>query len=256
MHFTSVAKDEKGKGKQRNLYKKLHNFIKNGGKNCKSKVIGLGDLGTSHSILQKVCLNFITSWCQKTIQMNENNIVLKYFQKTYQLKPLKGKELESFTSSLQQCLLSAFDTNFNERELENILCKAYRVLNKTSNESNWCDTITPFSLLYKFSDNGTFDVLYPDGSSTNVVGTSITTSFPYGRERIRMEEIVESLNLPKALPAMDKINSFNLGGYIIHPIANFELDFELNEIETSKEKINSAMKLISWFNIHRNKNRK
>ena len=112
-------------------------------------------------------------------------------------------------------------------------------------------------MLYTFGDDdtNTFNVLYPDGSTTVVKGKSIITTFPFERDRIGMEEIVNRLNLPEQLPAIERIKLFQMGRHIWDPIANFELNFELDTdyIEQSKIRMNSAMTLISRFNAQKHK---
>ena len=122
MHFMSAAKGINGKLKQKAMYKKLHNFVKG---LRGPKVSGLGDLGCSHSILQKACLNFLPNWCRSHIELNEGGIVLKYFEKKYDLNQLVGKKLDTFLNSLRRCLQSSVGKTFDDRGLENILCKAF-----------------------------------------------------------------------------------------------------------------------------------
>ena len=67
------------------------------------KVEGCGVNGANHSALQKAALNLIPPFCAKYAKFG-NEDIFKYFQKTFNLKPLKGKQLESFLKSLRQRL--------------------------------------------------------------------------------------------------------------------------------------------------------
>ena len=80
------------------------------------KVKGLGELGSSHTILQLVALDFLSFWCCSCAMFGDNRYLL-FFQEKYQLtKLLKGKELERFTKYLHQRLKVSLDVDVSNQD--------------------------------------------------------------------------------------------------------------------------------------------
>ena len=65
---------------------------------------------------------------------------------------------------------------------------------------------------------------------------------------------MERLDFPTEFLTIDRIRLFKLGEYIWDRIANFELDFEVNEINIGQTKTDTATSLIMRFNLNSNTN--
>ena len=109
-----------------------------------------------------------------------------------------------------------------------MLTMCYRVVNVTSKDGDWCDTLPPFALLFRFAPGGNVTVIHPDGVELTLDGAAAINTFPYDNRRLTMCEIVEELNLPSTLPDIGRINEFCLGEYLWSPVAQFELEYSIN----------------------------
>ena len=227
------------------MYDVMHNYFKG-----RSDNRGFGDLGTSHSIYQKGCLGFLPAWTRELIKLCEKNKPLSWIERTFKTKPLKGQELERFVKSLQQRLqLSDEYSNlsFCFREMENLLCKVYRILNCGSKDKLWCDTLPPFALLFRFPAGDNVTVIHLDGSEEILDGSAAINTFPCDNQRLTMGEIVEELHLPKTLPTIERIHEYRLGEFFWRPVAQFELEYSINALEINadiKEKSNAMLQNI------------
>jgi hypothetical protein len=127
---------------------------------------GIGPLGANHSIKQKACLGFLPSWCGEMATIDPMLCVVKFFNDKYQLqRKLNRTELDRFMATLLKQLEVVFNTTFTERIVENVLCKAFRMLkNNNSNKKveMQCDTLLPGQQHYKFKSNFIL-VLSPSG---------------------------------------------------------------------------------------------
>jgi hypothetical protein len=90
---------------------------------------GTGTLGANHSINQKACLGFLPAWCREAATVEPSSRVVKFFNEKCKLRrKLNRTELDRFLLTLSRRLEVVFRTQFTERIVENVLCKAFRAL--------------------------------------------------------------------------------------------------------------------------------
>jgi hypothetical protein len=114
--------------------------------------------------------------------MEPENCAVLFFNERFRLhKKLNKAELDRFFKTLAQRFKVAFNTPFSRRVLENILCKAYRILNYKVGQRRpkWCDTLVPGQLLFEFK-NELLTITYPDGSVAHYELDYIIHQYPFG----------------------------------------------------------------------------
>ena len=232
MHFTAADKNI-SVAQRDQFYIKLACANTNGIDS--NKVAGFGTLANEHSLFQKSILGFLPGWCSKTALV-KNKDILEWYERHFNLrKKLTRSTLKGFLKTLQKKLELSIGISFTTRDLENILCKCYRILNATSSDREWCDTLMEHSMLYRPEEDGT-TVIYPDGEEIFIETDSVIATFGYDNHRMTMKQIVEELNLPNTLPKYSKITNFQFYDYVWKPTARFELEFPMNNIPVSDQK--------------------
>jgi hypothetical protein len=142
---------------------------------------GTGTLGANHSINQKACLGFLPAWCREVATVDTSSRVVKFFNEKYKpRRKLNRTELDRFLLTVSRRLEVVFKTQFTERIVEKVLCKAFCALSKQDAKKgpSWCDTLLPGQLLYKFESNS-ISVISPSGETKQMEEKEIVTRFPY-----------------------------------------------------------------------------
>jgi hypothetical protein len=104
---------------------------------------GVEVLVANHSINQKAFLGLLPPWCRQLASVEPNSRVVKFFNEKYKLRrKLNRIELDRFLATITRRLEVGFDTEFTERIIENLLCKAFRELSNKDQKKAlaWCDT--------------------------------------------------------------------------------------------------------------------
>jgi hypothetical protein len=206
---------------------------------------GIGPLGANHSINQKACLGFLPPWCRELATVDPTSRVVKFFNDEFRLRrKLNRTELDRFMATLLKRLEVVFDTTFTDRIVENILCKAFRVLSKNNGNKKvlaWCDTLLPGQQIFDFKSNFVL-VLSQGGEMEEVEGDAIVNRFPYGDSLLTMEELVSELGLPSVMPTESRMRKYRFYGKVWWPKVKFDVDFTMppskplskNALETTK----------------------
>jgi hypothetical protein len=130
-------------------------------------------------------------------------------------------------ATLAKRLEVVFETNFTDRIVENVLCKALRALsNKQSKKKKetWCDTLFPGQPLFQFEPNVVL-VLSPDGETEEVDGDLILNRFPFGDRMLTMEELVSELGMPNVMPTESGMQKYCFQGKVWSPKVKFDVEF-------------------------------
>jgi hypothetical protein len=115
---------------------------------------GVGVLVANHSINQKACIGLLPPWCRQLATVTPNLRVVKFFNEKHKLgRKLNQIELDRFLATITRPLEVGFDTEFTERIIKNLLCKAFRELsNKDQKKAlSSCDTLCPTQQIYQFN---------------------------------------------------------------------------------------------------------
>jgi hypothetical protein len=136
--------------------------------------------------------------------------------------------LDRFLATLSRQLEVVFDTPFTEQILENVLCKAFRVLSKREAKKPliWCDTLLPQQRLYGFKSDYIF-VISPNGNTEEVEGVAIANWFPFGDLLLTMEELVIKLGLVRTMPTRSIRRRYQLSSKVWCLKANVKVNFYL-----------------------------
>jgi hypothetical protein len=213
---------------------------------------GIGPLGANHSINQKACLGFLPSWCRELATVDPTSRVVKFFNDEYQLrKKLNRTELDRFMATLLKRLEVVFGTTFTDRIVENVLCKAFRVLsNKGSKKKTetWCDTLLPGQQLFHF-ESDFISVLSPNGETEEVDGDAILNRFPFGDRLLTMDELVAELGLPSVMPTESRMRKYRFYGKVWSPKVKFDVEFTFPpSIPLSKKALETTKIILSkWI---------
>jgi hypothetical protein len=165
---------------------------------------GVGVLvANQHSMDQKACLGLLPPWCRQLATVEPNSRVVKFFNDKYNLRrKLNRIELDRFLATITHRLEFGFDTEFTERIIENLLCKAFRELsNKDQMKAlSWCDTLCSTQQIYQFNSNFIV-VVYPNGETEQFEGNAIVNRNPYGdRLLLTVAIFLSKLGLPSSMP--------------------------------------------------------
>lgn len=93
----------------------------------------------------------------------------------------------------------------------------------------FCDTLAPGQLLFVFAQHSV-QVIHGDGRSFNVEGEAVINRFSYGALRLTMLDLVHELNLPSTLPTRQRMETFEFYDMVLHPTAQFEVDYPLSSL--------------------------
>lgn len=186
---------------------------------------GVGVLGISHSVHQKALLGLLPPWCRELAIVEPSSQVIKFVNTRYDLKrKLKGLELDRFFKTWSARFEHLFGYPFSKRYLENVLCKAYRVL---ANEiGNWYDTIQLGQLVFLFRGD-TVVITNADGDMETIPGKAVINRFPYADSLLTMEDLVVELGLPTTLPSEQRMSTYVFYDPIVHPRIRFNVDFPI-----------------------------
>jgi hypothetical protein len=198
---------------------------------------GVGVLAASHSILQKSCLGLLPAWCRDFAIMDPENRVVLFFNERFRLhKKLNTAELDRFFKTLAQRFKVAFNKSFSKRVLENILCKAYRILNYKvgQRQPKWCDTLVPGQLLFEF-ENELLTITYPDGSVADYELDCIIQRYPFGDKLVTMAEMVRELGLPSTMPLDSRLRRYEFYSKVLQPRAKLAVEFDIPSFQKMSE---------------------
>ena len=215
---------------------------------------GVGVLTANHSINQKACLGFLPSWCRDLATVDPNSTVIRFFNEHYELRrKLSRTELDRFLATLSRRLEVVFVCElFTERIIENILCKAFRVL-KGAKRANWCDTLLPGQQLFQFKSHCVL-VISPNGETEEAEGAAIINRFPCGDQLLTMEEVVSLLGFPSVMPSESRRRKFEFYDKVWNPRVMFEVEFNVPATASlSKQALETADATLSkWTGACRN----
>ena len=199
---------------------------------------GVGVLTASHSILQKSCLGLLPAWCRDYAIMEPENRAVLFFNERFRLhKKLNTAELDRFFKTLAQRFKVAFNKPFSRRLLENILCKAYRILNYKVGQRRpkWCDILVPGQLLFEF-ENELLKITYPDGSIADYELNCLIHRYPFGEKLVTMAEMVRELGLPSTMPEDKRLRQYVFYSKVMRPRARLAVEFDIPSFPKMSEK--------------------
>jgi hypothetical protein len=209
---------------------------------------GVGVLVANHSIKEKACcLGLLPPWCQEQLATVEpNSRVVKFFNEKYKLRrKLNQLELDPFLATITRPLEVGFDTEFTERIIENLLCKAFRELsNKDQKEAlSWCDTLCSTQQIYQF-DSNFIVVVYPNGETEQFEGNAIVNRIPYGDRLLTVAEFISELGLPSSMPTESRRGSYTFSRKVWLPNVKFAVEFNLPPPEPISKMALETMKRV------------
>jgi hypothetical protein len=201
----------------------------------------------------KFCV--LPAWCRDLVELDPASRPIKFFSDVdrYKVgKKLVGPELDRFIAALLCRFEFAFKSPFTERIMENILCKARRVLSNDMGDERWCDTLLTDQRLYQFKKNSVL-VLSPCGGVEEVEGNAVINRWPYGGAHFTMEELVVEFGFPSVLPTNERIGTYQFGRKVWNPTARFDVEFNVppaNPVSKMAEAETISM-LSKWIGVSR-----
>ena len=156
---------------------------------------------------------------------------VRYFCSKYDVdKSYLVAGCEKFISTIQAAFNSHFvgRHKFTVREIENILCKVYRLDN--SSEHLWCDLLFPRQSVFSFEGEKIL-IHSPDQDRPQEIKGYLISHWPHGDAVMDVEEMVRSMNLGSVTMPTDKSAAeFVVPPQLLSPRAKIQLDFCLVEV--------------------------
>jgi hypothetical protein len=164
----------------------------------------MGDLKGNHSLAIMSALGILPGWIREHAEITATNKYMTWFAEKFPLpKPLNATELERLITTLCRALESEIGRPVTIRELENILCKVFRVTNDSTSDLRFRDMLIPEQNLFLFEwrkDGTTVTILSPDNQRTRVEGNGLILKWMVGDSHLTMQEMVEVLGITKDMP--------------------------------------------------------
>ena len=195
--------------KRHSIYKKSLNLIA-------KKIPNADVLIMNHSIAIMSSLGLLPKWFMQMALIDPSSKYMKWFADRYSLGKLTDDDCRTLCGKLQYTLNQRLNTNLNLRQIENILCKFYRVKCPTASDTKWCDLVMerqPIVTIY----NDEWEIKFGNDEYKHGKG-SLILAYPCG------ERLENCYNLPfkfgigicKKLLAITKIHTFKPTEYLIY----------------------------------------
>ena len=232
LHVNATYPDMTNKGQCCKVYRDiLKKFSKN--------ILNMGDLRTNHSLAIMSALGLLPSWIRQHADISPTTRYMKWFSDHYPLpRPLNYTKLERVIATLGRALAHEFGREFTIRELENILCKVFRVINDGPSDRLFGDILVPLQNLFLFNKT-TVKILNPRTAETQLVdGTALINRWMLGDSYLSMKEIVDVLGIRAQMPTETSLVNIKIPA----PLFDGRWDIVNDEIELSDATLLEARK--------------
>jgi hypothetical protein len=208
LHINSTYPTLTSKVTRQKVYRDiLKRFAKN--------VVNMGELKTNHSLAIMASLGLLPCWIREHAEITADSRYMKWFATQYPLPtPLNPTKLERVVSTLRKAFETEFGRPFTIRELENILCKVFRVTKEASSDRQFCDMLIPYQNLFSFEvkKHGTKVTIMNPGDEERILvdGNGLINRWMLGDSHLTMQEIVKVLGIPAQMPTDESMTNITL----------------------------------------------
>ena len=142
LHCWSAYCASPAKSYRKKIYQKVSGHLESFSPNCGPLVIG-----HSIGILSEVGL--LPPWFREFAVVDKGSKYMAYFIKTYATgQTMRGSDCDRLVSTLVHRFSELRGEKVTMSVVENIMCKSYRVLNKSGSDTKWADTLYPGQTLF------------------------------------------------------------------------------------------------------------
>jgi hypothetical protein len=136
---------------------------------------------------------------------------MKWFMTKFPLPtPMNSTKLERIISTLRAALEAEFGRPFTIREVENILCKVFRITKDLASDRRFNDILVPKQDLFEFAGTSVHILNPRNRERTCLEGCGLINRWMVGDSYLSMSEIVDVLGIPNRLPSDAAIPSLTI----------------------------------------------
>ena len=191
----------------------------------------VGQLIMNHSMALMAQIGLLPAWIREEAVVCPESKYMRYFCGKYDVdKSYLLAGCEKFILTVQAAFNSRFPSrnNFTVREIENILCKVFRLDNLS--DHRWCDLLFPLQNVFSFQGENIL-IYSPNQDRPQEIQGYLINHWPYGDTAMDMEEMVRSMNLGSIMPTDKSTAEFVVPRQLLFPRAKMQLDFRLDEVK-------------------------
>jgi hypothetical protein len=190
----------------------------------------VGHLIMNHSMALMAQIGLLPAWIRDEAMIKEDSRYMTYFCGNYKVdKALLLLGCEKLISTVQAAFNSRFNRKFTIRQIENILCKVYRLDN--SSDDGWFDLFFPLQNTFSFEGDKILIYSPDQPDAPQELSGFLINRWPYGDTVMGMEEMVRSMHLGAIMPTDKSSATFNVPHQLLFPTAQVPFDFVLNEVK-------------------------
>jgi hypothetical protein len=174
-------------------------------------VPNMGNLRANHSLALMSSIGLLPPWIREHAEISHTSKYMQWFSDHYPLpRPLNSTRMEQVISTLRVAFENEFGRAYTVRELENILCKVFRVTNDGPSDRRFGDILVPKQNLFVFNGT-TVKILNPDTPETQLLdGSALINRWMLGDSYLTMKEIVDVLGIPAQMPTAESFANIQI----------------------------------------------
>jgi hypothetical protein len=204
LHINSTYPSVASKAQRYRIYRDM---IKRFSRNIPNQ----GDLKTNHSLAILSSLGILPPWVREHAEISPSSRYMKWFMTKFPLPtPMNSTKLERIISTLRAALEAEFGRPFTIREVENILCKVFRITKDLASDRRFNDILVPKQDLFEFAGTSVHILNPRNRERTCLEGCGLINRWMVGDSYLSMSEIVDVLGIPNRLPSDAAIPSLTI----------------------------------------------